>query len=145
MSRPNPDLLKIKNLKIVDFKLHSIGIDFMGYEFSSDAELSAHHIKPRNKGGKDIYENIVVLNRNSSHDYLHIIESIDRDYFRAITERLKRENELGRIDMGIIKEIDAILLEFEKKHAEDSFKTGDLILRDRYQKRLVRKQSLLIY
>jgi hypothetical protein len=133
---------EITKLMTDKFKIMEIGIDFMGYRVTKENSLSFHHlVQPKRRGGKDEIENGAILVRNSSHDYLHIIERIDRKYFRFITEEMIKENKLGFIDMDIIRKIDEILLEFEDKHREDSFKKGNLILQDVYVRRLIREQS----
>ncbi len=133
---------EITKLMTDKFKIMEIGIDFMGYRVTKEKNLSFHHlVKPKRNGGKDEMENGAILVRNSSHDYLHIIERIDRKYFKYITSEMIKENKLGYIDMDIIRIIDEILLEFEDKHCEDSFKKGNLILQDVYLRRLLREKS----
>ena len=133
---------EITKLMTNKFKIMEIGIDFMGYRVTKEKYLSFHHlVKAKRNGGKDEMENGAILVRNSSHDYLHIIERIDRKYFSYITSEMIKENKLGYIDMDIIRKIDEILLEFEEKHREDSFKKGNLILQDVYLRRLVRENS----
>ena len=132
----------ITELMIRKYNIMKTGYDFMGYRFSEKKSLSYHHlIVPKKNGGKETPCNVAILVRDTSHDYLHIIERIDRKYFGYITSEMIKENKLGYIDMDIIRKIDEILLEFEEKHREDSFKKGNLILQDVYLRRLVRENS----
>lgn len=137
----------IKDLIINKFKLIDLGIDFMGYRFKKKCQLSGHHVIPRREGGKDKEDNLVVLVQDTSHNYLHHIERFDRKRFKAITEQLRKENKLGYIDLKILEEIDGILLEFEEQHREDTFKNGEILVRDIYRKRLIREKdkNLLYY
>ena len=46
------------------------------------------------------------------------------------------ENQKGFIDIENIKVINDLLLLFEEKHEEDTFKDGSLIIRDNYRERI---------
>jgi hypothetical protein len=133
----------ITELMIRKFNIMKTGYDFMGYRFDEKKSLSYHHlIVPKKNGGEETPCNGAILVRDTSHDYLHIIEHVNRKYFRWINEQMKEENIKGFLDMENIKNIDEILCEFEKKYYEDTLKSGSLIVQDIYVKRLLREQAL---
>ncbi len=132
---------EITGLMIDKFKLKEIGYDFMGYRFSNEKSLSFHHlIVPKKCGGKIEVGNGAILVRDTSHDYLHIIEKFDRKMFNYITREMIEENKKGVIDMENLRRIDEILLEFEYKHGDDTLKNGHYVIRDVYTRRLLRER-----
>ena len=132
---------EITKLMTNKFKIMELGIDFMGYKVEKESSLSFHHlILQKKNGGKDEMNNGAILVRNTSHNYLHIIEKADRKYFEYITEQMMIENKQGFIDEKCLKAINEILLEFEEKHSEDTFKKGNLILQDIYLDRVMRNR-----
>ena len=136
-------LKDVTNLMIDMYKIKEIGYDFMGYRFSSEKTLSFHHlIVPKKRGGKEEIANGAILVRNTSHDYLHLIERLDKKYFRYITNEMILENKKGSIDIENIKRIDEILLEFEEKHSDDVLKCGHYAIKDVYTRRLLRENNL---
>lgn len=126
------DMIKI-------YKIDKLGYDFMGYTFDKKDSLSFHHLivpkkdcKKKGMGrGLEIW-NGAVLNRDTSHDYLHIIEKIDRELFFAITSIMIRENINQEIDIDSLKEIREVLLYFEKEHINDTSKRGQKIIKPSY-------------
>ena len=80
---------------IKEYRLMKLGYDFMGYEIKNKQDLSFHHlIVPRRNckalglGEGYLKWNGSILNQNTSHDYLHLIEAKDLDMFIAITIEL---------------------------------------------------------
>ena len=134
---------KVTNIMINEFKIMDVGLDFMGYRVTDTKKLSYHHLLvPKRRKGKATIENGALLIRDSSHDYIHIIERIDRKIYEAITREMLDENQKRKIDMDNIKRIDELLMEFEEKHKDDTLKKGNLIIKDVYKRRLLRELSL---
>ena len=132
---------EITNLMIDMFKLKEIGYDFMGYRFSNERKLSFHHlIIPQKRGGKMEVDNGAILVRDTSHDYLHVVEKFDKKSFLLITKELIEENRKREINMENLRRIDEILLEFEYNHSDDVFKNGQYAIRDVYTRRLLRER-----
>ena len=71
-----------------EYNLEELGYDFMGYEFNSKKELSTHHIIPRRSGGQTKKDNLCILSRDTSHNYLHLIEDYDYKVFLQISKYL---------------------------------------------------------
>lgn len=133
---------EITKLMINEYRIKKIGYDFMGYTFVSPTDLSFHHlIVPKDQGGKEESMNGAILVRKTSHDYLHIIEKYDREIFDKITLLMIKENISGKIDLDSIKYINDLLLIFEEKHSEDTFKNGALIIKDIFRKRYLTKEN----
>ncbi|MEG2229952.1 MAG: hypothetical protein RRY22_04170 [Bacilli bacterium] len=124
---------------INDFNLKKIGYDFMGYDFTSCSQLSFHHLivpkrlcKAQGLGEGYLYWNGVILRQNTSHDYLHLIERIDRDRFLYITKQLIIENEHRKIEIIKLKLIRDALTEFERENSSCK------LIKNEYTKRLVK-------
>ena len=126
MKNITQQMIDIYNLK---------NIDFMGYEFNLD-NVSYHHlIIPRRKGGEETIENGAILNRKTSHPYLHIIEGRDYDMFCAITNEMIIEKMLGQLNIKSLKKIRDILIQFEREHSSDTTSKGQLLIKECYIKR----------
>lgn len=135
MSRLRERLYKIYNLE-------ELGFDFMGYEFGSKKELSTHHIIPRHTGGQTKKGNLCVLNRTTSHNYIHLIEDYDYKAFLNISRLLLEQVKQGKIDIEEVKRINELLLNFEEKHKDDETKNGTLLIKEEYKtKRIIKKLS----
>lgn len=132
---------EITKLFVNKYRIKKIGYDFMGYTFVSPTDLSYHHlIIEKVKGGEESLENGCVLVRKTAHDYIHIIERFDRDIFDKITKEIIIEKEYG-ININSIEIINDLLLFFEEKHKDDTFKGGSLIVRDCYKRRILTRDS----
>lgn len=124
-------------------------IDFMGYFFCKKEELSFHHlIVPKSKcemygiqGG--YYEwNGAILVKETSHNYLHLIERVDRIIFEKITDILIEENKDGKLDKKYLREINNQLLYFERNYGKEKAANGDAIIKPEYCKRLIKKHGI---
>ncbi len=127
----------VVDLMINKFKILEVGIDFMGYRITNPKKLSFHHLVEfkRNGGHYDI-DNGALLIRNSSHDYIHLIEKTDRKIFNAITDEMIKENKLRRIDEDIIAKIDEYLCDFEDKYYDYTVGKGrKILIRDEFYRR----------
>jgi hypothetical protein len=120
-----------------DFNLHKLGYDFMGYYFDDKKDISYHHIQPRHYKGKTTYENGALLNRTTSHNYIHTIEEYEFDLFIELSQVLKDEHKCKAITKEHLEEIRAILECFEHKYNQQYTKRGNLIIREEYTRRRV--------
>ena len=133
---------------IIAYKLKKLGYDFMGYEFNSSQQLSFHHLvvahrycKKLGYGEGYLWWNGAILRQNTSHDYLHIIESKDLDRFNAITSEMVDENIKGYLDQENLLAIDDILNGFEREYSGTRTKKGYPLIKEEYTRRLVRKRG----
>lgn len=124
---------------IKTYKINKLKYDFMGYTFNRYDELSFHHLIIPKKdsfqmgiGDGYLQWNGSILKQNTSHDYLHIIERIDREIFLAITDAMVRENQLGKLDLQELKRIRMLLEYFEKEHMGERTKKGKLLIKRSY-------------
>ena len=132
---------------IIAYRLKKLGYDFMGYQFNRPQQLSFHHLiiphrhcKENGLGEGYLWWNGAILRQNTSHEYLHIIESKDLDRFNAITSELIDENIKGHLDQENLLAIDDILNGFEKEYCGARTKKGCPLIKKEYTQRLVRKR-----
>ena len=130
---------------IDNFEIKSLGFDFMGYEYEADKSLSFHHIiVPRCIAPKLglvrglYYWNGVILVKETSHEYLHIIEEYDNDMFYAITSEMIDEKIRGHIDIDNLRRIDDVLNCFERDYSSET-RNSQPIIKERYLKRVLKK------
>lgn len=136
---------EITKYMIKNFRIMKLGYDFMGYKIDRKESLSFHHLVIAKKDCKDLgygegyYQwNGAILVQNTSHDYLHTIERIDRDVFLYITSRMIEENKLGRLDISQLRLIRDALIYFEREHKCDRNSKGRLCIKEEYvSKRLI--------
>ena len=133
---------KITERMIKDFKIMKLGYDFMAYSVDKKSSLSFHHlIIPRREsrkykiGNGYLYWNGAILMQNTSHDYLHLIESKDHDMFLAITSEMIDENIKGYLDITNLRYINDVLCQFEREHCGDRTKKGKLLIKEEYLRR----------
>ena len=129
---------KLANRIYYNFGMNELGYDFMGYEFDEKKELSLHHIQPKSYGGKTEYRNMTLLNRATSHNYIHLIEDTDFKLFIEISQVLRDENNGGSITKEHIREIRRLLEFFETKYDRQYSKRGNLIIKEEYMKRRIK-------
>lgn len=121
-----------------DYELETLGYDFMGYEFGSKKDLSTHHIIPKHSGGQTKKNNLCVLNRFTSHNYIHLIEDYDYKTFLNISRCLMEQVKLGKVSIGEINIIFELLQEFEFKHKDLEDRNGELLIKPEYKtKRII--------
>ena len=82
-------MMQVTHVKMNTSNLSNI--DFMGYEVDKDTASRHHLLVPRRIGGTKAPSNVVVLNHNTSHPYIHIIELKDYKIFFQITRAMMRE------------------------------------------------------
>ena len=127
---------------IKEYRLMKLGYDFMGYEIKNKQDLSFHHLIVLRRNCKDLglgegylKWNGSILNQNTSHDYLHLIEAKDLDMFMAITSEMIDQNIKGCLDIENLRRIRDILECFEREHSSDRGKKGRLLIKDDYVRR----------
>ena len=134
------EMIKIYNLKKLKY-------DFMGYEFKNSKELSFHHLIIPKKDCKDLgfgsgylFWNGAILVQKTSHDYLHIVERIDRDRFNYITSQMIIENVNNEIMYDCLKKISDCLDGFEREYSGlHTQKNKNLLIKEEYTRRLIKK------
>ena len=121
------------------FKINKLKYDFMGYTFKRTNELSFHHLvvpkrecKAQGLGDGYLFWNGAILKQDTSHDYLHIIERIDRKRFEKITEILIYENQMRKLDKESLIRIRELLLEFEERYKYEETKCGHRLIKSQY-------------
>lgn len=77
--------------------------------------------------------NGAILRQDTSHDYLHLIENIDREMFIAITKEMIEENRQGQITIENLKRIREILLSFEAQYSDITNKKGKKLIKYKYR------------
>ena len=114
----------------------------MGYDITNKSNLSFHHLivphrncKAMGLGEGYLEWNGAILNQNTSHDYLHLIEAKDYDMFLAITSELIDENVKGHLDIDNLRRIHDILECFEREHSNDRSKKGKVLIKQEYMRR----------
>ena len=127
-------MLHITRVMIDSFNITDT--DFMGYKVDRDTANFHHLIIPRRNHGTKTISNGAILNKDTSHPYLHIVELKDYDIFFRITKEMIKENKLGRLDQDIFRNINDLLNVFEREHCADTNVNGELIIKDEYTKRL---------
>ena len=124
-------------IKLYDIK--KLGYDFMGYTFRNINELSFHHLivphrdcKREGLGEGYLLWNGAILKQDTSHEYLHTIERIDREVFLQITKEMVDENNKRKIDIENLKRIRELLLYFEEKYKDIENKQGKKLIKQKY-------------
>ena len=128
---------KLRERLYKDYKLEELGYDFLGYTFESKKELSTHHILPRHAGGQTKKNNLCVLNRFTSHNYIHLIEDTDFKVFLEISKYLLEQVKMGQISREKLLEIDEVLKFFEYKYRDEETRGGELLIKPEYKKRIL--------
>ena len=115
------------------YKLNKLGFDFIGYKFNRSEQLSYHHnVIAKRNGGLETIRNGAILVRDTSHDYIHVIERIDPEIFYLITSEVLDENLKGKIDIENLRKIRDLLLYFENDHTHERSKKGKLLIKKEY-------------
>lgn len=123
-----------------DYKLEELGYDFMGYEFETKRDLSTHHIIPRHSGGETKKDNLCVLNRYTSHNYIHLIEDTDYKVFLEISKYLLEQVKKGEISIEQLLRIDDALHFFEFKYRNEEDRHGERLIKPEYKEKRIIKE-----
>jgi len=131
---------EVTRLMINQYKIKKLGFDFMGYSLQKRDIYTFHHlIIPKRHNGKETIENGAILCGETSHPYLHLIETKDYERFLAITSEMIDENIKGKLDIENILIIHDILKSFEKEYSNARTKKGKPLIKEEYTKRLILK------
>lgn len=129
---------QVTKLMIQDYKIKELGCDFMGFHLNKTDMATFHHlIIPNREGGPYARWNGAILNGETSHPYLHLIESVDYEKFCHITSEMIDMNVKGHLDPVNLEHINEILCQFEKEHGLDRGKGGKYLIKDEYRKRIL--------
>lgn len=124
------DAVTRKMIKI--YELEKYKLDFMSYRFNQIGDLTYHHlIIPKCQGGKKTIKNGAILTR-TSHDYLHLIEQIDKEVFYLISSEMIEQNVKGKLDIKNLKKIRELLRYFESEHIDERMREGKLLIKEKY-------------
>ena len=129
-------MLHITRVMITAYNITDM--DFMGYSVDRSNANFHHLIIPRRNGGPKTVSNGAILNKDTSHPYLHVVEGKDYELFYLITREMINENKLGRLDINSIKKIYNYLEIFEREHSADVNFNGEPLIREEYTKRLLK-------
>ena len=125
-----------------EYHLEELGYDFLGYTFDSKKELSTHHILPRHSGGQTKKNNLCVLNRYTSHNYIHLIEDTDYKVFLEISKYLLEQVAKGEISRDQLLRIEDALQFFEFKFRDEEDRHGERLIKPEYKtKRIILKET----
>jgi len=123
---------------IKEFKIAELGYDFMGYSINKRNASYHHLIVPRRLHGPMARENGAILNGFTAHPYLHAIERTDPEIFHLVTSEMIDENIKGKLDIENLKRIHDLLLFFEKEHSSDYTRSGKILIKEEYVRRLIK-------
>lgn len=123
----------VTNLMFNEFKMGELGHDFMGFKLNKKDIVTFHHLViPNRNGGPVARWNGAIIQR-IPHDYLHLIERVDYDMFCYITSEMIDMNHKGFLDAENIKNIHAILDEFEDKYDRATTRKGKQLIKREYK------------
>ena len=126
-----------------EYKLEELGYDFLGYTFEDKKELSTHHILPRHSGGETKKNNLCILNRFTSHNYIHLIEDYDYKVFLELSKYLLEEVKKGEISREQLLRIEDALQFFEYKFRDEEDRHGEKLIKPEYkEKRIILKEEV---
>lgn len=144
---------KVMQRLVTDLRIMEHGYDLMGYDVDREESLSFHHlivpaqniivISPELKklnistDGYD-YWNGAPLVKETSHDYLHIIEQYDSNIFYDITSEMIDQRFKGRLCPYNIRLINMRLKDFEEEYGNAKGFDNQPLIKDAYRKRLGR-------
>ena len=136
----------VTKLMIEKYNLKKLGYDFMGFKFNRTNELHFHHliVPKKDCAFRNIEEegyvmwNGAVLVQDTSHEYLHEIERLDRDRFEYITYFMVKMNINKNLDKYSLKQIEMILRGFEDDFSGLKNKKGKRLIKPAYYNRIYR-------
>ena len=130
MKEITKQMVKIYNIK---------QFDFMGYDIKRKESLSFHHLiiphresKYYGIGNGYVMWNGAILVQETSHEYLHIIESRDYEIFCRITSEMIDQNIKRKLDIENLQQIKDLLLYFEREHQDERNHKGKLLIKPDY-------------
>lgn len=109
-------------------------LDWMNYKLVRK-DMTFHHIKKRDDGGKRLIENGALL-MPIAHEYLHLIEFKDIETYIAINKMFEFINKQRYEPTQEQREIiEYLLQEFEKVHRWDKNSKGKILIQRKYLER----------
>ena len=112
-------------------------VDWMGYSLKKVDSLSFHHIVKKENHGKFEIDNGALLNNNTSHPYLHLIEIKDLELYIYLNNLLKNINSQREYPTRQqLLAIDSILKQFEREHCSDKNSKGKLLIKKEFYDRM---------
>ena len=129
--------------KYMIYMWNIIDTDFLGFyrdENNLSDMLSYHHTRvSKSKGGDLSVHNGSMLWRCTSHDYLHIIQRLDRDLFKYLNNILIEVNDQGYLpDSNQLIRINSSLLVFEREYCGEVNGNNKPLIKEAYTKRLIK-------
>lgn len=134
---------EVTKILVRDWGVKELDLDFMGYELSRGDIYTYHHIIKRCDGGSMALDNGAALCGRSSHPYLHMIESVDKETFDAITDELIKINKAHYIVMSSIFRINDYLTDFEQTYKKIEDRKGRRRIKEIYLNRPFRNTNIL--
>lgn len=136
---------EITKLMVYEYNIKKLKYDFMGFTFRLDKELSFHHLIISHRDckkfglGEGYWEfNGAILVQETSHDYLHRIESRDEEIFDLITSEMIDEKIKGKLDIENLRKIRDLLKYFEKEHCGERTSKGKPLIKEEYIRRRIK-------
>ena len=114
-------------------------VDWMGYVISRKNPFTYHHaFIPARMGGKYTINNGAILCGETSHPYIHTIESVDEDRFDYLTEILREINEQRRMpSLEQFKRMRSCLESFEREYSGKRTSKGKILIKEEFTKRIM--------
>lgn len=111
--------------------------DWLGYKTSKNNPYTYHHaFIPRRHGGKETIDNGAILCGNTSHPYIHAIESRDLDRYIYLTNILKEINEQHYMPTKEqLERVKSCLESFEREYSGARTRKGKLLIKEEYTRR----------
>ncbi|MEG0909068.1 MAG: hypothetical protein RSH78_01765 [Bacilli bacterium] len=113
-------------------------IDWMGYKLENRQQFTYHHIVKKQYHGLDTISNGAILIGETSHNYIHVIESRELDMFVYLNRILKEINNSSKMPTKteLLKIYDC-LLKFERDHCSDVNRFNEPLIKEDYTKRII--------
>lgn len=124
--------------KVMIDKFNITDLDFMGYSLTMEDASFHHLVIPKRNNGYRLLINGAVLNKETSHPYLHLVEEKDYELFYRITKAMINEIRIGKLDETFLKQIDDYLKVFEREHSGDYCANGSPLIKEKFVKRLIK-------
>jgi len=118
---------------------HMNKTDWMGYNISRQNPFTYHHaFIPARKGGKMTISNGAILCGQTSHPYIHAIESYDKDRFDYLTEVLREINDQRRMpSLEQFQRMKSVLESFEREFSGARTHKNKVLIKESYTRRIM--------
>ena len=123
-------------LETIIKKYNCTDFDWMNFRITKKNPLTFHHIDKECEGGERILKNGAPLT-NIAHEYLHIIETYDKETYDALNKMFKLINLSGKEPTSIDRlTIEYLLTRFYEKYKYEKNKKGKRLLTGNFFNRL---------